>query len=270
MKPVFSFILLLALASCAGGKERAFTGSTPAGNDVRTFLGIPTSDSIDFIRWSLTIGDKDYKLECNYGIGKPNTNGFMSGGKTIKLTGELKKDKNTYYLLNGNSSLGMLELNENLLHLLNKDKHMLVGNGGWSYTLCKEKAVTSDKLNVSSPEIVFMDSTAYQGRTPCPGLDPRKECYKLKWLLVLFADPTTNKPMGYRLRGTISKHEYVTGDWNIQHGKDGRIIYQLNNAVGTGSLYLLRVDENLLVFTDAKGNLLVGDLDFSYTLNKYR
>jgi len=261
-------MLLLTLASCAGGKERVFTGSTPAGYDVRVFLGMSTSDSIDFIRWSLTIGDKDYKLECNYGVGKPNTKGFWNGGKFIRLSGELKKEKNTYYLINGNNSLGLLELNENLLHLLNYNKHMLVGTGGWSYTLCKENAITSDKLNIPPPGFVFSDSMAYHGRTPCPGLDTRKECLKLKWSLVLFADPKTNRPMGYRMRGTVSTHANITGNWNIQHGKDGRIIYQLNNAVGNESLYLVSIDENLLAFSDAKGNLLIGDSDFSYTLNR--
>jgi len=49
--------------------------------------------------------------------------------------------------------------------------------------------------------------------------------------------------------------------------KDGRIIYKLhsdNNEV----LHLLKIDDNILVFTDQQGKLLVGDEDFSYSLNK--
>ena len=37
---------------------------------------------------------------------------------------------------------------------------------------------------------------------------------------------------------------------------------------GNGFLYLLKLDNNILVFTDARGKLLVGDEDFDYTLNK--
>lgn len=57
------------------------------------------------------------------------------------------------------------------------------------------------------------------------------------------------------------------GSWKIIAGKNGRTIYQLNDEDGNGFLYLLKLDEHVLVFTDAKGKLLVGDEDFSYTLN---
>ena len=59
-----------------------------------------------------------------------------------------------------------------------------------------------------------------------------------------------------------------TGIWIITTGKNGRIVYQLNDEKGNAILYLLKVDENILLFTDAKGNLLTGDEDFSYTLDR--
>jgi hypothetical protein len=34
-----------------------------------------------------------YTLNCNYGIGKPNTNGFINGGKKIELTAFAAKKK---------------------------------------------------------------------------------------------------------------------------------------------------------------------------------
>ena len=37
---------------------------------------------------------------------------------------------------------------------------------------------------------------------------------------------------------------------------------------GKPFIHLLKLDEGVLIFTDAAGNLLVGDLDFSYTLNR--
>ena len=81
MKSKVLFAVLLFMVSCANGKDRNFTGSTPAATVVREFLGIDFRDSIDFIRWKLVLNDLHFKLECNYGIGKPNTNGFINGGE---------------------------------------------------------------------------------------------------------------------------------------------------------------------------------------------
>src|SRR6186997_3002657 len=115
---LFSFVFFI---SCASSKETNYTASTPASPLVRTFLGISPVDSIDFIRWKLSINDNKYILECNYGIGKPNTNGFYDGGKKISFSGELKKEKNNYLLINNNKTLKLAELNNNLLHILNND-----------------------------------------------------------------------------------------------------------------------------------------------------
>src|SRR5262245_57415910 len=92
------FLSVLLMISCAGGKEKKFTGSTPADAVVRSFLGIASSDSIDFIRWNLLLEDDHYHLTCNYGVGKPNTRGFINGGTMVETTGALKKEKNYYHL----------------------------------------------------------------------------------------------------------------------------------------------------------------------------
>jgi len=42
----------------------------------------------------------------------------------------------------------------------------------------------------------------------------------------------------------------------------------LNDDKENGFLYLLELDENILMFIDAQGNLLVGNEDFSYTMNR--
>jgi hypothetical protein len=41
----------------------------------------------------------------------------------------------------------------------------------------------------------------------------------------------------------------------------------MNDEQGKGFMYLLKLDDHILVFTDADGKLLVGDEDFSYTMN---
>src|SRR5260221_1910144 len=271
MKIISSFIFIILFALCASGKERTYIGSTPAHPVVRSFLGIPMADSIDFIKWKLIIRDNKYSLQCRYGIGKPNTDDFISGGKTIELTSDLRKEKNYYYLQNGNKTLKALELNANLLHLLNDDNSLLVGNGGWSYTLNIDKPSGTDRVNIFSKQILLKDSMSFQGRTPChdfPEIHPGLNCIKKKWLVVLYADSKTNQPMAYNLNGNSRGKGGIKGNWKIITGKDGRIIYQLYSDKENASIYLLKLDENILVFTDGQGKLLVGDKDFSFTLNR--
>ena len=272
MKNIVAVFFLLLIACCSSGKEKAFTGSTPGGIVIRKFLGIPTSDSIDFMRWKLIIRDHDYNLQCNYGIGKNNSNGFINGGKKIELTGTLKKEKNYYRFQNGDKTLLAAELNPDLLHLLDENNMLLIGNGGWSYTLNSMTASLSDQINFTAQAGILKDSMDFQGRTPCkiPGIiAPGTECYKLKWHIIFYADVQKNEPRAYKMFGTPWRQAGgKTGNWKIINGKNGRIIYQLNDDNGNGFLYLLKIDENIVAFTDADGKLLVGDEDFSYTLNR--
>ena len=266
---VFSIILFV---SCANSKETNYTASTPGGPVVKRFLRISLTDSIDFIRWKLSLNDLKYSLECNYGIGKPNTNGFYNGGKKLVLSGTVQRDKNTYLLKNGDQILKLVELNANLLHIVNNDNSLLIGNGGWSYAINNITPSANDKMNLTSKQTVISDSMAFEGRTPCgvPGIiEPGKECYKLKWLIVLYGNATRNEPGTYKLFGTPYRVEGGRrGNWKIIAGKDGRIVYELFDERGNPLIHLLKLDEGVLIFTDAKGNLLVGDLDFSYTLNR--
>jgi hypothetical protein len=272
MKFVIAFLSIHLVILSACGKEKIYIGSTPADPVVRSFLGIPLSDSIDFIRWKLIFQGNQYKLSCNYGVGQPNTNGFVNGGRKIELTGSLEKNKSHYQLHNGQKKLSVAELNEDLLHLLNNSNSLLVGNGGWSYTLNSVTPLHLDQVSLSAGPTVIRDSIAFQGRTPChvPGvIAPGTECYKLKWYIVLYADGEKNKPGKYKVLGTPWRKEGgITGTWNIVTSKNGRTIYRLNDEKGNGFLYLLKLDEQILVFTDANGKLLVGNEDFSYTINR--
>jgi hypothetical protein len=83
MKTLTTLLAITFFVSCANSKETNYTASTPAAPIVKKFLGISHTDSIDFIRWKLSLTDLKYTLECNYGIGKPNTNGFYDGEKKL-------------------------------------------------------------------------------------------------------------------------------------------------------------------------------------------
>jgi hypothetical protein len=271
MKLVATLLSITLLVSCANSKGTNYTASTPAAPLVRTFLGISLTDSIDFIRWKLSLTDKKYSLECSYGIGKPNSNGFYDEKKLV-LNGTVKRENNNYILENGNHILKLAELNVNLLHIVNNDNTLLRGGGGWSYALNNMAPSASNQFNmITKQQIVLKDSIAFEGRTPCGVphiIEPGKLCYKLKWYLVLYSK--NNEPAAYRILGTPYRRDEggKRGSWKITTGKDGRIIYQLNDENEKPFIYLLQLDQGVLIFTDANGNLLVGDHDFSYTLNR--
>jgi hypothetical protein len=268
------FLPVLLIACSAKTQDKTYIASTPAALVVRIFLDIPITDSVDFIRWNLRFQNDQYMMQCNYGIGKPNTNGFIGNGKKISLNNRFRKEKNYYQLQNGNKILKVIELNTNLLHLLDDDNSLLVGNGGWSYTLNNTKPSIADQLNITATQTALKDSMVFEGRTPCgiPGVvAPGTECYKLKWHVALYANAQENKPGSYKLLGTAwRKDGGRTGNWRIVTRKNGQVVYQLNNDKGNAFIYLLKTDENILLFTDAHGNPLIGNEDFSYTLNRLR
>jgi len=86
----------------------------------------------------------------------------------------------------------------------------------------------------------------------------------------LYADARTNTPTTYRAisapwRDTGGKK----GRWTVITDVQGRVTYQLLNDDETVFISLLKPDDNVLLFKDSNGRLLIGTEDFSYTLNKY-
>ena len=268
MKAIFLFLYILFPGKKLD-KEMNYTASTPAGNEVRDFLGISQVDSMDFIRWKLKIIDgKEFNLSCTYGIGKPNTNGFIDEKKVErKGTANLKNDVLT--LSRQDKVLSLLILNDNIIHILNKQGTMMVGNGGWSYTLNSVKKVPTSQINFKWQETGFRDSVSFEGRTPCRGIEElmygttRPECYKKKWLVRLYRNGDT-KSGTYKIGGTVPSK---TGKWKLKENAGGKIIYSLDLNNGN-TLDLLQTDENIVYIMDPKGGLMVGDHDFSYSLNR--
>ena len=271
MKGILCFFLVVPFFFLSE-KEKIFVGSTPANSVVRNFLGISLTDSIDFIRWKLVLYDGRYRLQCNYGVGKPNTNGFINGGKKLEWKGTFSKRENIYQLHHHTSIVDLIELNGDLLHFVNSDQRLLVGNGGWSYTLNNVLPTHANARRVATTSSVIKDSIVFEGRTPCgvPGIIPAgKECYKLKWLVVFYPESGHNEKGKYRLLGTGWRAEGgLRGSWTSAKDKNGGIVYQLKDEKGATFIHLLKLDERVLIFTDTDGKLLVGNEDFSYTLNR--
>jgi hypothetical protein len=117
----------------------------------------------------------------------------------------------------------------------------------------------------------------FDGRTPCKVLAtylnefPGPECIKIKWRLTLFVDSISNEPSRFELIGiTYKKENPRVGNWQIlkgSHADPQAIVYQLNQS-GKPPLLIQKGDNNILFFLDKEKRLLVGNRDFSYTLNR--
>jgi hypothetical protein len=117
----------------------------------------------------------------------------------------------------------------------------------------------------------------FDGRTPCQELAGQlnektiPECIKIKWRLILYKDSVTGNPDTYALLGFVYKKDSPRiGKWHITKGTKANpeaIVYQLDQP-GRESLFLQKGDDNILFFLDQEKKLLIGNRDFSYTLNR--
>jgi hypothetical protein len=117
-------------------------------------------------------------LNIVYGESQPNTLGFKEGGQKKSYQGEYhitKESNNEIYHLKSSgfqTEIAMIKLNANIFHLLTPQKQLMIGNGGWSYTLNNK---TPDKEKFPLPTLtnsasILKDTSLqviYDGRTPC-------------------------------------------------------------------------------------------------------
>jgi hypothetical protein len=193
-------------------------------------------------------------------------------------------------------SISFVKLNDNLLHLLDADRSLAVGHAGWSYTLSRTEpqrlqtnppgaagtspAQTTSTTNSSSPRAAASSVLGrFVGRSPCVEVaremnqTVEADCMKVKWDLTLYQDSRTFAPTTYTLDGTLYRAQTRKGTWKMLRGagiNPGAVIYQLDPDASQGSLLFLKADDNILYFLDRSRNLLVGNYDFSYTLNRFR
>jgi hypothetical protein len=255
-------------------QAQTFVGSTPAHLTIREFLHLSTTDSIDFIRWKLEIGGGKYNLHCSYGLAKAGTPGF-SNEQSVAFSGKLTTRQHYYLLEQEGRSISIQEVNKNVLHFLDQNNHMLIGNGGYSYALNNTNPVASHAVNIQTDQTVDKGPLVYEGRTPCSelpqilGLKKSEACNKMKWYFLLYTDSITNKPSYFLMAGIgYRKETMAKGNWQMVTDQNGNISYQLYFNKWAHPLTLLKGDDNILFFTDNHGRLLVGNEDFSYTLNR--
>jgi hypothetical protein len=305
------FCFALSMLVCvARGSEPANSGessvfgvfvcSSPCTESIGPVLKIPADADLQ-IRWNLTLHHDPktreptaYQLQCDYqttvaGTPKPETqkhtvkmNGRWAIGKGTKWNSEA-----VVYELNG--ALALFQLNRDILHVLNPDRSLMIGNGGWSYTLNRREsaeiqgtpapppATPPESYTIlpleKGPEVfgVFAGRTPYEGIVRHLNQDTNARGTKLKWLVTLFQDPETKAPTTYRLEGTLFRRNVREGNWTIRHGTPtdpSAVVYELEPTKTQSGLSLLKGDDNVLFFLDSKRKPLVGHMDFSYTLNR--
>jgi hypothetical protein len=212
----------------------------------------------------------------------------------INIEGAWKVERGTksnpsaivYQLQSGNQHISFQLLDDNLLHLLNADKSLAIGNDGHSFTLSKSPSIINQQTNYipsnqtkSLPTGLKGDSIRFVGKTPCKELagtlkiSTTIDCFKLKWDLILKQDPVKNYPTTYELRRTGHRESVIKGKWIVSKGTktdSEAVVYQLDPDQPDESLFILKGDDNVLFFLDRNRNLLVGNNEFSYTLNRLR
>ena len=117
----------------------------------------------------------------------------------------------------------------------------------------------------------------FVGRSPCHeiakeiGASVPDQCFKLKWDITLFQDEVTGAPTTYRIDATLYRQSPRLGRWKIVNGTQNHpkaTIYELEAASGHGTIRLFKADDNIMFFVGQNGRLMVGNADFSYTLNR--
>ena len=133
-----------------------------------------------------------------------------------------------------------------------------------------EMSSTNSQADIPTGPNVF---GVFWGRTPCHGiaremnLTVSDECIKRKWKVVFYQDPVTHAPTTYSLFGSGYRAVPRTGKWAMVKGSGtdpAATVYQLDKDF----LSFLKLDDNVLLFLGQDGKPLVGNIYFSYALNR--
>lgn len=145
-------------------------------------------------------------------------------------------------------------------------------------------AQTAARDNIIAESITFKDPPTgadiygiFEGRTPCNpvsrqlGAATNPDCDHLKWQLILFQDTLTLAPTVFVLTTELFDRVPLQGKWEIVDKKiNARTLLALYYPPSEKPFYLLKGDDNVLFILDDNRQMLVGNKDFSYTLNRVK
>src|SRR5688572_18888088 len=221
-------IVLTSFCSAAEkpSPEFVLVASTPGDEPIKSKLAIPAETKVEFIRWELTLRDiqapeDTFMLNINYGEGQPNTPGFKNGGEKRSIAGTYTITHSVNQTINGEiyhlksaqltAEIAFVKLSNNLFHLLTSDGELMIGNGGWSYSLNRKPLLkpAAELPSLTRTTTLFIDTARqviFDGRTPCQPfasehlVNVSSACFKKKWRIILNRDPVTHEPTTYTMR----------------------------------------------------------------------
>lgn len=312
LRPVHAFIALLVFSAAEQShaaesvrtSSAVYTGTSPFAEPIRQLLNLSTNSAPELIEWKLTLHRDEatlapvrYELHCSYGTtmaGKPGIGKIVD---TLKREGPCVTTRGTKSNTNATvhelqRAFSVVQISSNLLHILNPDRSLMIGNGGWSYTL--NSAAASEKsiepaLAATVPDMSYQIAplasgaavfAVFEGRTPAQGIATQlgipvhAAATKAKWRITLYQNPDTQKPSNFKIEGTLFRPAAREGTWKILHGTpldEKATAYELTfseSAPRIAPVRLLKGDDNVLFFLDASCTPLVGHSEFSYTVNR--
>ena len=279
-----------------------FVGTSPCTDAIKPLLQIPAGAKPDLIRWDLTMHRDPqtdargrYKLRCEHEAATspahPNkdTKVIQREGTWAVTKGTKSNPDAIVYELAG--AVSLFQLDSNILHVLNPDLSLMIGNGGWSYTLNRAEdaeKIPDRALTLSQPDMSYKISPLatgptvfgiFEGRSPCQSIarDLKVSVHpganKAKWRVTLYQEPRTLAPTTYKIEGTLFRGDSGAreGNWSIIRGTSkhpNATIYQLAPTKTQPALFLFKGDDNVLFFLDQNQKTRVGNADFSCTLNR--
>jgi hypothetical protein len=184
-------------------------------------------------------------------------------------------------------AVSLFKVDQNLLHVLNRDRSLMIGTGGWSYTLNRNDVLEKPASLPPSTVPVVPERTisavatgpsvfgVFEGRSPGQGIARELKIIadspKAKWRVTLYQNPETRAPTTYKVESTLHRKGPREGNWTIVRGTDAdskAVVYRLEPTETEAALFFLKGDDNVLFFLNQDGKPLVGNADFSYTLNR--
>ena len=274
-----------------------FVGTTPCDEPVRAFVGgIEPGAACHAVTWRLTLnesasGGGKFSLDAKYGVPPPgNPNQMVDGPRVSRQGPILKATPEAYTLLPSASAsarqLRLTRISNDLLHLQASSGALMVGNGGWSYTLNRRERTEQPGDPATAGDFSYKISPRstgstvfglFEGRTPCRGiaqdlgLGEVPGCIKAKWRVTLYQDAATGAPARYKIESTLHRQQPREGTWRIAKGAAGQagaVVYELGAAGKEAPILLMKGDDNVLFFLNQQRQMLVGSIDFGYTLNR--
>jgi hypothetical protein len=273
-----------------------FEAVTPCDKAPKPLPQIPENAPCDHAVWKLglyqnpdTHEPTTFAISARYGLSQPQTpKGHSNGGTMVETNGMWsvtfgipgKKDAEIYRLKTEKGTISFIKVSDNLLHLLDQNDRLRVGNGGWSYTFSR----SGDLLPLSGSFIAYESEPVkgsvygvFIGRTPCAELVRQlhmtmpTDCSRIKWKITLYQDRNTLMPTTYAIRRVDVPDDTprkLEGNWNVSQDALGTTVLQLDLKEYKTTLSFAKADNNILFFLDEEMNVRVGSDSLGYTLNR--